>query len=173
LPLLVTAGGIAALIQRNRADSERKQAVTERQQAIEQERSATARGLILQAEQLRDRNQAERLQGRNQAERLRDALRLGLAAETLAYSPETLASLEVTLAATPWIFSEVKDQNIEEASFSRDGRTLATTSGPSGFSHRLQMWDISNPRAPVALANVEYDQYLTSMDFSPDGRTLA
>src|SRR5262249_18514214 len=38
---------------------------------------------------------------------------------------------------------------------------------------RLQMWDISDLRAPVAVANVDYDQDLTSMAFSSDGRALA
>src|SRR5262249_34275804 len=67
LLLLVTAGGITALIQRNRAVVERQQAVVQRQQAVEQEKRAVARGLIMQAEQLRDSNSVR-------------ALRLGLAA---------------------------------------------------------------------------------------------
>src|SRR5262249_7476982 len=99
LLLLVTAGGIVALIQRN-------QAVEREQRAIH----ATARVLTLQAEQLRDRD-------------LVRALRLGLAADALASSPETLASLKATLATTPWNASVDDDQDLTAVAFSPDGHT--------------------------------------------------
>jgi len=168
LLLLVTAGGITALIQRNRAVVERQQAVVQRQQAVEQEKHAAARGLIMQAEQLRDSNSVR-------------ALRLGLAAEILASGPETQASIEATLAATRWI-SNVNDQdhhydqhpNTINTAFSPDGRILVTTlrfiDRPGG---QLRLWDISNPRNPIRIASIDDDQDLTAASFSPNGPTLA
>jgi WD40 repeat protein len=146
LLLLVTAGGITALIQRN--------------QAVQRERRATARGLIPQAEQLRDRD-------------ILRALRLGLAADTLASTPETRASLEATLAATPLITNIDDDQGLTAVAFSPDGHILATGSSlREGHGGRLRLWDVSNPQTPAPLASID-DQALSVVAFSPDGHTLA
>src|SRR5215470_10254396 len=148
LLLLVTAGGITALIQRNQA-VEREQRATQ----------ATARVLTLQAEQLRDRDVVR-------------ALRLGLAANAIASSPETLAGLKATLAVNRWKASVDDDQNLTAVAFSPDGYMLATTSWLSDRPvGRLRLWDTANPRTPIA--SVDDDQNLTAVAFSPDGHTLA
>ncbi len=149
--LLVTAGGATATVEwvTTRA---------QRQEALRQQRLATARGLLVQAEQLRGSDPAQ-------------ALKLNLAAEHLASTFETRASLAAMLVATPWIASIDDDQHLTAVAFSPDGHTLTTISNSSGGG-RLRVYDLTDPRAPARIASVDDDQYLTAVAFSSAGHTL-
>ncbi|WP_322756682.1 TIR domain-containing protein, partial [Frankia sp. Cas3] len=91
LLLLATTGGIIAWIQR--AD------------ALRQQKLATARSLVTQAEQLRSTN-------------IGQALKLNLAAEKLTPNDETRNSLAATLINTPLTASIDDDQYVTAAAFS-------------------------------------------------------
>src|SRR5262249_19562104 len=64
------------------------------------------------------------------------------------------------------------DQDVTGAAFSRDTRTLATTTAADGAG-TVQLWDVTNRRNPVRVATARDDQEITAVAFSPDGRTLA
>ncbi|MCT2544744.1 WD40 repeat domain-containing protein [Streptomyces atratus] len=57
----------------------------------------------------------------------------------------------------------------EDPSFSRDGRLLVTR------RHRtVQIWDVKTPATPRELSSwTAHKDYVTTVEFSPDGRTLA
>ncbi|WP_406442064.1 hypothetical protein OHB00_38865 [Streptomyces sp. NBC_00631] len=75
------------------------------------------------------------------------------------------------------------DRRIEvtAVAFSPDGRTLAAATAPSrssdtdtGTPARLQLWDVTRPTHPSLLGtSASTPDRIDTMDFSPDGRTLA
>ncbi|MFF2897604.1 AAA family ATPase [Streptomyces sp. NPDC057966] len=57
----------------------------------------------------------------------------------------------------------------EDPGFSRDGRLLVTR-----HHKTVQLWDVRNPAAPRELSSwTAHKDYVTAVEFSPDGRTLA
>ena len=53
--------------------------------------------------------------------------------------------------------------------FTPDGKTLAST----GTRHTVHLWDVSNGQHKAALIGARADDWISSINFSPDGRTLA
>ncbi|MBL7487589.1 TIR domain-containing protein [Frankia sp. AgW1.1] len=68
------------------------------------------------------------------------------------------------------------DQPLNGIDFSPAGPILATTSGVATNVRdggRLRLYDISDPRRPTIVVDVDDDQTLTGVAYSPDGRTVA
>ncbi|MGW7258660.1 nSTAND1 domain-containing NTPase [Streptomyces sp. NPDC054834] len=87
-------------------------------------------------------------------------------------------------SAHPERFGHLPDDRHTEVTavaFSPDGRTLATATAPSrgsdtdtGTPARLQLWDVTRPAHPrLAGTSASIPDRIDTVDFSPDGRTLA
>src|SRR5262249_25944486 len=130
-----------------------------------QQRIATARELMTQAEQLRSNN-------------IRQALQLGIVAEQIDSTPSTRASLATTLASSMLAATVPDEQGVMAVAFSPDGHTLATVTSSGdlgGGGGTVQLWDLTNHSAPTRTATLPEDHYhyLDTLAFSPDGHTLA
>jgi hypothetical protein len=128
------------------------------QTARRQQQTAVARGLVAQAEVVRE--QSPRL-----------ALQLGVAAERLHPSPETEASLNHTLTSSRYAAYVPTDAGpILSAGMSADSTTLATGSEDG----TVTLWDISHRDQPQQLGEpFEGDGMILSLALSADGATLA
>ena len=151
LALAVTAAGLAA----------------NRQRAAElQQRVATARGLVVQADAAR-------------ASDPRLALLLGIAAQRIHPNAETQASLVKTLTNTPYAGTLMGHTGaVLSVAFAPRGRILAT----GGSDGTVILWDVADPTRPRRVGqpftnkgpNSDPDtNQVWSMAFTPDGRTLA
>jgi hypothetical protein len=151
LALAASAAAVVAVDARNLART--RQRVAEQQQRV-----ATARGLVAQADAARDSDP-------------RTALLLGIAAQRTHPDGETQASLVNTLTATHYAATLTGHRStVSSVAFAPDGRTLATSSD----DRTVILWDLADRARPRRLGTPLTDQdAVTSVAFSPDGRWLA
>ncbi|MEO7193786.1 MAG: TIR domain-containing protein [Pseudonocardiaceae bacterium] len=133
-------------------------AFIQRQTAEDEKEVATARGLVAQAETLRDSDP-------------RLALQLGIAAHRIRPTMETDTSLYTTLTGTPLTATLTGHTGVVFAvAFSPDGHTLATASE----DNTAALWDITDRAHPARTAILTgYTGPVVVVVFSPDGHTLA
>ncbi|MBV9142433.1 MAG: TIR domain-containing protein [Pseudonocardiales bacterium] len=134
-------------------------AIFQQRAAEEQQRIATARQLVAQADATRDTDP-------------RTALRLGIAAQRIHPDGETQASLVNTLTTTHYAGTLTGlNSPVSAVAFSPHGPTLATGHGDGS----VVLWDLTNPASPRRLgqALTNQDGSLLDVVFSPTGSTLA
>ncbi len=121
--------------------------------------TAIARGMVAQADRIRDRDP-------------RGALELGVAARYLDGSPQTWASLEQTLISTSR-FRTLRAHvgAVLALAYGSDGRTLATASDDG----TVILWDLADRDRPRQLEQplTGHTGAVWAVAFAPDGRTLA
>jgi hypothetical protein len=134
-------------------------AVIQRNQAVTAQHRVIARGMVAQAERIRDQDP-------------RLALQLGIAAVRIDPGPLATASLVQTLVSSRYrAFLAGHPDTVRSEVFSPDGRTLAT----GGYDGSVILWDLSDPTQPHQLSTPPsgHTDAVSSEVFSPDGRTLA
>ena len=133
-------------------------ALAQRQTAVRQQRIATARQLITQAEATR-------------ATDPRTALRLGIAAQRIENSPETQTSLVNTLTTTHFAGALTGHKaRVSGVAYTPDASTLATASS----DNTVRLWNVRDlarlrPFGPP----LHHKGEVFAVAFAPDGRTLA
>jgi hypothetical protein len=136
-------------------------AVGQRNRAVAAQHVAIARGMVAQADRIRDQDP-------------RGALQLGVAADQLDASPQTHASLRQTLGSTLHFRTlHGHAAEVQGVAFSPDGRTLATTS--SDQTAPIRLWDLTDRDRPHPLGQplTGHTNAVLAVAFSPDGHTLA
>ncbi|MGH3710216.1 MAG: TIR domain-containing protein, partial [Pseudonocardiaceae bacterium] len=134
-------------------------AVWQQHQASGAQHRAIARGMVAQAERIRDQDP-------------RGALQFGVAAEQFDDSPQTHDSLLQTLESTPH-FKTLSGHAgpVNGVAFTPDGHTLATTSN----DHTVRLWDLTDRDHPHPLGTplTGHTSTVYGVAFTPDGHTLA
>ncbi|MGH3755570.1 MAG: TIR domain-containing protein, partial [Pseudonocardiaceae bacterium] len=132
-------------------------AVWQQHQASGAQRLIIARGMVVQADRIRDRDP-------------RGALQLGVAARHFDNSPHTHASLLQTLESTsPFKTLTGHTGTVWGVAFAPNGRTLATTS----YDRTVRLWDLSDGDQPRPLGTplTGHTGTVWGVAFAPDGRT--
>ncbi|MGH3870404.1 MAG: TIR domain-containing protein [Pseudonocardiaceae bacterium] len=130
-------------------------AIVKQRDAVEQQRLATARQLVVQADTIRDTDP-------------QTALRLGVAAERIHPGGEMRAGLVQTLVTTRYAGTLPERQGYPHSVvFAPDGRTLAT-----GGDGAATLWNLTDP-ARLKLHELALASGPTSVAFAPTGNTLA
>jgi WD40 repeat protein len=133
-------------------------AVGQRNQAVAAQHTAIARGMVAQADKIRDRDP-------------RGALQLGIAANQLDPSPLSHASLMQTLMSSRYHGTLTGHTSwVDAVAFSPDGRVLATGS----WDGTVLLWDLGDRAQPHRLGqSLDGHDKVDAVAFSPDGRVLA
>jgi hypothetical protein len=148
LAVLLIAALVAAVV-----------AVGQRNRAVAAQHTVIARGMVAQADGIRDRDP-------------RGALRLGVAANQLDPSPLTQASLMQTLVSSRYRGALTGHTgSVEAVAFSPDGHTLATASN----DQTVILWDLTDRTQPRRLGQplTGHTNAVDAVAFAPDGHTLA
>jgi WD40 repeat protein len=134
-------------------------AVWEQRNARNAQFTAIARGIVAEADRIRDSDP-------------RGALQLGVAADQLAHSPLTQASLTQTLTSSPLQGTLIGHTSaVFSVAFAPDGHTLATASA----DRTVLLWDLTTREQPRRLGPplTGHTSSVVSVAFAPDGHTLA
>jgi TIR domain/WD domain, G-beta repeat len=131
----------------------------QQQRASGAQHTIIARGMVAQADRIRDQDP-------------RGTLQLGVAADQFDASPQTRASLRRTLESTPHFRTLTGHTSaVHGVAFAPDGRTLATGSA----DRTVRLWDLSdrNQPHPLGAPLTGHTSTVEGVAFAPDGRTLA
>jgi hypothetical protein len=132
-------------------------ALAQRQTAVQQQRIATARQLVAQAEAAR-------------ATDLRAALLLGIAALRIQNSPETQTSLVNTLTTTHYASALTGHKGpVREVAYAPDSSILASAS----WDKTVRLWNVGQARPRPLGRPLGHTGEVHEVAFAPDGRTLA
>ncbi|MEV8312218.1 TIR domain-containing protein [Streptomyces flavidovirens] len=155
LVLLLACAVVAALL----ANHERRQAVEAESKAVEAQKTSSARGMMTEADQIRETNP-------------RRALQLGVAAHRLKPSQSTKAGLMQTLSGSPYRGALTGHVGPVNALVFSPKRHMLGTAGADG---RTQLWKVGDDRRPrrAGLLPLPRKDVVRALAFSPDGRMLA
>ncbi|HEX3731917.1 MAG TPA: TIR domain-containing protein, partial [Mycobacteriales bacterium] len=134
-------------------------AFIQRQTAVAAQHTIIVRGMVAEADKIREHDP-------------RGALQLGVAAYQLDPSPVTQASLMQTLVSSRYRRTlSGPNSSVDAVAFSPDGRTLAS----GNADNTVILWDLTDRSQPHRLGRVRTGDAgsVVSVLFSPDGRTLA
>ena len=84
-----------------------------------------------------------------------------------------LAAVHPTAAQTLTLLHTFRHRDVSRVVFSPDGKTLATGGGDWATPDCVRLWDTKTGKLRHTLRDSRDDWNIASLDFSPDGRTIA